>query len=377
MALTLDQNLISFLLNQPLMSGIDESGLQVLIPYLEVLTFEPGATIFNEGDLSNDLYLIFEGEVSLIKQTGQGHSYVIGNLVQGEVFGEMSFIDDSPRSCDVATNHNLTLIKLARKEGKEFSPFVQQIYEKIVRNLAKLTIRRIREANDKFSKAKEIETRKFRLHTDFMKLLLNVMLATIVVSACSGALYLSGVMQQAFFLINWIAVLSILPLMWFFVKSREASLKIFGLTAEHRGGGMAKLLGLISILIALACATIYFVSYARGAIGPSLLPMLGALLLYPLYAFATEFVLRGVIQTLIWKLPLNGARWNSIGYTAILVAACNAFFGFSTVFAVLILNLVCGFIYAKEKNIFSSTIAHIIMGLALHYMGLLPFANLT
>jgi CRP/FNR family cyclic AMP-dependent transcriptional regulator len=59
--------------------------------------FEPEEVIFHEGDVSDSLFLIKNGSVSIRKRKGNGY-IELSSLHSNEVFGELSFFDRKPRS---------------------------------------------------------------------------------------------------------------------------------------------------------------------------------------------------------------------------------------------------------------------------------------
>lgn len=61
------------------------------------IEFEPGQTIFKQGDPSDLCYQIVSGDVA-IDVTVAGGSKTVAELGAGDVFGEMGIIDSSPRS---------------------------------------------------------------------------------------------------------------------------------------------------------------------------------------------------------------------------------------------------------------------------------------
>ena len=59
--------------------------------------FPAGSVIFEEGDASHDAYMVKEGAVELSVRV-KGQKKVLYIMRQGQVFGEMGIISNSPRS---------------------------------------------------------------------------------------------------------------------------------------------------------------------------------------------------------------------------------------------------------------------------------------
>ncbi|OAI58154.1 hypothetical protein AYO49_00120 [Verrucomicrobiaceae bacterium SCGC AG-212-N21] len=64
---------------------------------MEKKTFTMGEVIFREGDESSEAYRLLRGAVEISIETVSGPK-VLGRISEGEFFGEMSLIDDKPRS---------------------------------------------------------------------------------------------------------------------------------------------------------------------------------------------------------------------------------------------------------------------------------------
>jgi CRP-like cAMP-binding protein len=73
---------------------------ELIIPLAKIVVEEsvgPGAVIFGEGDASRDLKIVREGRVRIARTTPVG-TQVLTTLGQGALFGEVSYLDQLPRS---------------------------------------------------------------------------------------------------------------------------------------------------------------------------------------------------------------------------------------------------------------------------------------
>jgi len=79
-------------------------------------TFEDGDIIFREGESSDILYLVASGEAALFKEGPSGlvHLATIG---KGDLVGELTALDQDPRSCTAVARGPLTLYAFPRKAG--------------------------------------------------------------------------------------------------------------------------------------------------------------------------------------------------------------------------------------------------------------------
>ncbi len=109
------------------------------------------ANIVIEGELSWGLYVILEGVVGILKSNSlSGEVYDVGQLGPGAFFGEMSLIDDQPRS---ATVRALLPVKLLHIPKDIFMAILasnpsmkDRFYENCIRDL----VRRLRELDENY-----------------------------------------------------------------------------------------------------------------------------------------------------------------------------------------------------------------------------------
>lgn len=69
--------------------------------------FYKGDIVFQEGAPGNEMFVVAEGEVEIFKRFG-GAEKTIAILGKGEIFGEMSMLESSPRMAGARANTDHT-----------------------------------------------------------------------------------------------------------------------------------------------------------------------------------------------------------------------------------------------------------------------------
>jgi CRP/FNR family cyclic AMP-dependent transcriptional regulator len=108
--------------------------------------YRQGEVIFKEGSHGVAVYIIESGRVEISKDV-QGKNLVIETLGPGEMFGEMSFIDNEPRSATAITTED-TVLELLDKDfiDSEFNQ-ISSDFRAVIRTL----VRRLRSTTQKLS----------------------------------------------------------------------------------------------------------------------------------------------------------------------------------------------------------------------------------
>jgi CRP/FNR family transcriptional regulator, cyclic AMP receptor protein len=85
-----------------LFSELDKKELQTLAKSCVERSFDAGATIILQGDTGVGLYVILKGSVRITKAVNPDRAEEdLGTVGPGNVLGEMSLLDDLPRSATV------------------------------------------------------------------------------------------------------------------------------------------------------------------------------------------------------------------------------------------------------------------------------------
>ena len=130
--------------NIPLFSCLTDSELTAIEKVAVKKTFPKNTILLSEGDSTDALYVICEGKVKVTIDDNEGKELILSILGTGEYFGEMSLLDDEPRSASVTTKETTQLLIISKND---FMGFFSS--NPIALNLLKDLIKRLREANKK------------------------------------------------------------------------------------------------------------------------------------------------------------------------------------------------------------------------------------
>jgi CRP/FNR family cyclic AMP-dependent transcriptional regulator len=111
---------------------------------IDLLRFAPGDTIFNFGDPGNALYIVRTGEVEIFVRNHEGEKIVLETSQPGDIFGEVSMLDNGPRTAWVTA---ISEVELLRIDRAHFLDYVSK-YPPAALNLLSVAARRLRKTDE-------------------------------------------------------------------------------------------------------------------------------------------------------------------------------------------------------------------------------------
>ena len=115
-----------------------------------------GDLIFDEDTPGDSLYVVKSGRVKVTKKDSDGVEHLLAYLEPGEYFGEISLIDNSPRSASVFAEEPTQLLMIKRSDFKNLVAGDKEIERKFYRSFTKVLCERLRVTNDNLTFSKEI-----------------------------------------------------------------------------------------------------------------------------------------------------------------------------------------------------------------------------
>jgi CRP/FNR family transcriptional regulator/CRP/FNR family cyclic AMP-dependent transcriptional regulator len=100
----------------PLFSEMGDEDLARIAGLLIERRFPKHKTIVQEGLPGDYMYVIREGRVQVSKLSDDGREKILEFLDEGDFFGEMSLLDDAPRSATVRALSDAKILALSRSD---------------------------------------------------------------------------------------------------------------------------------------------------------------------------------------------------------------------------------------------------------------------
>lgn len=118
--------------------------LKALFPYFEKIEAPSETTIIQQGDPSNEIYLIESGRVSVFLQLQDGRSIRLRTMEAGTFIGELGFYLGTPRATSVIALKDTVLYCITKEKlsalAKENPELILLFHESVARNLAERVV---------------------------------------------------------------------------------------------------------------------------------------------------------------------------------------------------------------------------------------------
>jgi CRP/FNR family transcriptional regulator, cyclic AMP receptor protein len=128
----------------PLFEALSEEDTRALRARVTNVEISRGGHLFSEGDAGDKLYVILDGKIKLTRAAPDGRENLLSVHGPGEMFGELSLFDPSPRTASAAAVTDARLAALAHDDLRYWLTSRPDVSMHMLRALA----RRLRRIND-------------------------------------------------------------------------------------------------------------------------------------------------------------------------------------------------------------------------------------
>jgi CRP/FNR family transcriptional regulator len=95
-----------------ILGHLKDSQLAHLCDFIEMHQAEAHSILFRQGDIGDAMYLVLSGELRARVING-GNESILATFRTGDFFGDMALFDNGPRSADVVSSTESTLLKIS------------------------------------------------------------------------------------------------------------------------------------------------------------------------------------------------------------------------------------------------------------------------
>ena len=129
----------------PLFAQLSAPDLQRVVDVARERAYPKNSVILFEDDPGDALYVVATGQVKVVLIGEDGREVILSVMGPGEFFGEMSLLDDEPRSAHVIAMEESALVVLRREDFEGILSQTPAIALALLREMS----RRLRRADEK------------------------------------------------------------------------------------------------------------------------------------------------------------------------------------------------------------------------------------
>ncbi len=124
-------------------ADLEEEALASIAGLMSERRFPKESVIVGQEDLGDSLFVVSRGKVKVVLYGRSGREVILSIFKAGDFFGEMSLLDNQPRSANVIALEDSTLLTLERRA---FAAHLEQYPQTALQILAEMS-RRLRRAD--------------------------------------------------------------------------------------------------------------------------------------------------------------------------------------------------------------------------------------
>jgi len=149
---------VKLLKSIPLFKGFSTTELLSINMSAKNKIYETGETIVREKAKGDGLYIIKQGKVRVVKIDSFGDEHILAYLGRGEYFGEISLVDQAPRSASVISEEDTECLVIKHTDFQNLIAGNKEIERKFYKAFSIVLCERLRIANENLTFSQEIAT---------------------------------------------------------------------------------------------------------------------------------------------------------------------------------------------------------------------------
>jgi CRP/FNR family transcriptional regulator, cyclic AMP receptor protein len=135
----------------PFFEGLTRAALALIAQVTAEESHATGTKLFQYGDPGDKLFVILEGRVRISRELAGMGEEALAILGPGEVFGEMSLLDESPRSADARVHERCRALVIPKESFDDLLFLHKDLAYEVLWNCVRILSVRLRETNEKLT----------------------------------------------------------------------------------------------------------------------------------------------------------------------------------------------------------------------------------
>jgi len=136
--------------NSTLGAELSDSDVEILSNLMEERHLADDEFLFEDGMSDDSLHVILAGKVEVVKRTGDDNFASLAVLRDGELAGELSFIDGSPHTVGLRALCETRVLSLSRESFEGIIDSNPRLVYKVMRAVARSAHRIVHRMNTEF-----------------------------------------------------------------------------------------------------------------------------------------------------------------------------------------------------------------------------------
>jgi len=116
-------------------ADLTDEELSVLSTVIRRQDFKLGETVFKDSEDGQSIYVLKKGEVKACKTAPGGELFTLTIMKDGDIFGEMSFLDGRPRSATIVAVSDIETYVMDKADFETLVDTHPRIIYKILKNI--------------------------------------------------------------------------------------------------------------------------------------------------------------------------------------------------------------------------------------------------
>jgi len=127
----------------PLFAGLGPEEITQFLKAGTIISCKSGERVVRRGEVGNEIFLILSGAVEVRYQQGD-LEHLLSSFGRGEIFGEMAFVSEMPRSADVLAVSDLELLIINQRFLEKIVKIAPELSSRVLLNLSTVLCQRLR-----------------------------------------------------------------------------------------------------------------------------------------------------------------------------------------------------------------------------------------